>query len=299
MSDTVLLHLCESLYFPRNPRIRCEATRKQYRYALADFGASLGHPAELDDLTDDNIVAMMSFLRERKLATKTINERRGRINALWSWLAKRGITKTWPTVTAIPEPKRLPLAWSDDELWKLWDALGKVQGTIAGIPANLWWRSLHLAAADSAERIGALLKCEWSHLNGNWLIVPAELRKGESQDMAYEMKEDTLSMLAVLRAYGHTQIWPWPLWSTYLWTRYRTIRRKAGLPTDRRSAFHRIRRTVATRYEAAGGNATELLGHSSRAITQKSYLDPRFLKKLSAGGMLFRNKSQDKTCNDE
>lgn len=60
-----------------------------------------------------------------------------------------------------------------------------------------------------------------------------------------------------------------------------------GLPDNRLYKFHAIRKSVASHYEAAGGNATELLGHTSRKIT-RAYLDPRIVRKKSAIDVLFR-----------
>ena len=65
------------------------------------------------------------------------------------------------------------------------------------------------------------------------------------------------------------------------------IMERAGLPNSRLYKFHSIRKSVASYYEAAGGNATELLGHSSRRIT-KAYIDPRICCKPSPVGVLFR-----------
>ena len=60
----------------------------------------------------------------------------------------------------------------------------------------------------------------------------------------------------------------WPSNYLYIWKIYGKILEAAGLPNNRRTKLHKIRRTVATYYEAAGGNATQLLGHSSRKITE-------------------------------
>ena len=62
---------------------------------------------------------------------------------------------------------------------------------------------------------------------------------------------------------------------------------RAGLPDTREYKFHAIRKSTASHYEAAGGNATELLGHSSRKVTQ-GYLDPRIVRTKPAVELLFR-----------
>lgn len=288
MSDSLKVHV--DRYFVLNPKIRDDKTRKQYRFAFKDFQTAIGREPTLDDLTDDNVVLMMAQLQARKLAVRTINERRGRINAFWSWLAKRGIVGTWPTTPPIPEPERTPVAWSPEQINHLFSACKQIPGTIAMLRACDWWYSLHLALWDSGERITALVQCEWSHLDGSWLVIPAELRKGRKKDKSYELHPDTLKAIDVIRDRSREKIWPWPYCENYLWVRYKMIRKRFGLPTDRKSSFHRMRRSVATHFEAAGGNATELLSHTSRKATQ-SYLDPRFLKTPQAKDKLFRPAS--------
>lgn len=275
-------------YFRFNPRVRCEATRRQYRFAVNDYCLGFDHPATIADLSDDGIALMMTRLESRGLAAKTINERRGRINCFWSWLAKRGVVKLWPTMPRIPEPLRTPRAWTSAELQRLFAAFSMVRGKVGGVPAGLWWRSLHLVAWDTGERITALLACRWEWITDGWLLIPAESRKGKRKDAAYRLAEDTLACLQALKTYRPAgELWPWPYSKEYVWTRYREIRRRAGLPVDRRSSFHRMRRSVASHLEAAGGDATAALGHESRRITQ-SYLDPMIVKPPQATDYLFR-----------
>lgn len=282
-----LIQLCESTYFRLNPRIRDEKTRHQYRIALRDFAAFLGHAPTLDDLIDDNVCGLMVYLLDRKLAPKTVNERRGRLNALWNWLARRGYLKVWPTTPPIPEPERTPQAWSPEQLTKLLNAVSQERVLVAGIPAPHWWRSLHMVAWDSGERISALLGCKWEHLQNEWLLIPAELRKGKKKDRIYKLGTDTIDTLNLMRQPERELIWPWPFCLNYLWVRYKIIRKRAGLPLDRYSAFHRMRKSVASYYEAAGGNATEFLGHTSRRVTQ-AYLDPKIVGTKQASELLFR-----------
>lgn len=285
---SLLVDVCRECYFKLNSRIQCDATRRQYGFAVADFSEAIGHAAAVSDLTDDNVAAMMVFLRARKLAAKTINERRGRINALWSWLAKRGIVDKWPTIRRMTEPKRIPVAWSRDELRQLLAACRRLTGKVGDVPANLWWESLHQVAWSTGERITALMSCRWEDLSGEWLSIPAEARKGKTADAQYRLSASAVESLDKIRQPSRELIWPWPLHPLYLWVRYKQIRSRAGLPTDRRSAFHRIRRSVASHFEAAGGNATALLGHSSRATTINAYLDPRIVKQEQAADRLFQ-----------
>lgn len=287
-SSTHLWTVCESYYFLRNSRIRCVETRKQYRIAIANFSAALGHEATVADLSDDNVSLLMLWCRSKRLATRTANERRGRINCLWRWLAARGHVRLFPTIQADPEPRRMPLAWSRDELRQLLRGCDGLRGKVGDVPASLWWRSLHFALWDSGERISALLSARWCDLSGEWLTIQAESRKGKRQDMLYRLAPDTLAAIEKIQQPARELVWPWPLNQTYLWTRYKNIRKRAGLSTDRRSSFHRLRRSVATHAQAAGLDASELLGHATPAVTRKSYLDPRFSQQQRPADVLFR-----------
>jgi len=275
-------------YFARKTTIRDEHTHKQYRYALANLATALGHVPTVTDLTDDSLCEMVSHLQARGLAAATINDRVGRICTLWRWLANRGHLQTRPTNNAVPEPKRIPLAWSSDEIATLFQACDNWKGDIAGVQGAGWWKSLHYVAWDSGERISALMACRWDWITDEWLAIPAEVRKGKKTDRVYKLHADTLAILSSIREPKRELIWPWTLDPTSLWYHYKKLRESAGLALDRRSAFHRIRRSVATDTEAAGGNATELLDHSSRDLTKASYLDPRYLKAAHAVDFLFR-----------
>lgn len=287
---TPLRDIATTFYFPRQPKIRCQQTKQQYRWAFDNLDSALGRPATLADLTEDNMLAMMSLLQSRGLAAKTINERRGRINAMWAWLAKRGIAKTWPTTGPLPEPRRIPVAWTREQLNTLIDACFAERGVIGQIPAGMFWGTLNLVAWETSERIGALMRAAWSMLDteSGWLHLPAEIRKGGRDDRQYKITAETTNLLRVIRTADASLIWPWPYDPQYLWPRYKVILRRAGLPFDRRSMFHRIRKSTASHFDAAGGDATELLGHDSAATTKKSYIDPTIAEKPQASDVLFR-----------
>ena len=74
---------------------------------------------------------------------------------------------------------------------------------------------------------------------------------------------------------------------TYLWKKFGDLLTVAGLPNDSRSKFHRIRKSVASHAEARGGNATAMLRHSKREVTE-AYLDPTIAKQQQPSDVLFR-----------
>lgn len=274
-------------YFQLNPTINDDKTRYQYRLALKHFCLAIGRPATLGDLNDDNLARMARWLLDTKRAPKTANERCGRIATLWRFLARRGRVSGWPALAKIPEPIRTPVAWLKPELDKLFGTVSRLDGFLGAHPRRDWWRALLLVAWDSGERIGALLEIRWDHISQDWLMVPAEIRKGKRKDTQHRLAPDTLEALAAIRKPARELIFEWPLDKHYIYKAYEQILIRAGLPHDRRSKFHKIRRSVASHYEAAGGNAMRLLGHTSRKTTQ-GYLDPRIVKTTQAVDLLFR-----------
>lgn len=160
-------------------------------------------------------------------------------------------------------------------------------GWIAGIAARLWWVSLHNVCWDSGERIGALMEARWPHLAADYLTLPAEIRKGGRNDRVYHLHPETLAALELIRLPPRELIWPWDRSPNMLWLRYKNILKRAGLPHDRKSMFHRMRKSVASHFQAAGGNATALLGHQD-ARTTRAYIDCRIAPEPQAIDLLFR-----------
>lgn len=277
-------------YFTLKADINDDRTRYNYRLALKNFGQAIGRPATIEDLQNDNLVRMTRLLLNKKLAATTVNERCGRVAALWEFLARRGRTTVWPIRNKVPEPLRTPVCWLKPELQRLFDAVDSLQGDVGPIPRAKWWRALLLVNWDTGERIRALLDLQWSHLANGWLHIPAEIRKGKRKDELHQLAPDTLSALSEIRDPARELIFPWPLHKQYIFNRYEQILKRAGLPHDRKSKFHRIRRSVASHFTAAGGDATILLGHKSRETTA-AYLDPRVVKTRQAIDLLFRPDS--------
>jgi integrase len=131
---------------------------------------------------------------------------------------------------------------------------------------------------DTGERIGAIRALKKEHFQGNWLLVPAALRKGNKRDKLYQIQPETIRLVVELieRNKDDDKLFPWDRCETYIYNRYKDILKRAKLPADRRSQFHRIRRTVASAVAGAGGDASAALDHASPRTTKK-YLDPRIV----------------------
>ena len=282
--------ICLAKYFPSNLRIRCEATRLQYGYAMKDFRDFLRHDPTPADLDDDVLSAFIASLVRKGLAIKTANERAGRIASLWTWLAKRNVVKTFPTFSKLREPRRTPKAWTQEEIGKLFRSCDTEGGHVAGIKARSWWTALHYVLWNTGARLGEILsiRWEWVNLTTGAVHIPGEFRKGGLNDAFYRLSLEALEVLEEIREPIRELVFPWDRSPTMLWLRYKKILERAGLPTKRGDMFHKLRRSVASHMEAAGHSSTRALGHASAETTRKSYLDPEIVSSIGPASVLFR-----------
>jgi integrase len=296
-----LIDLLEREYFALNLRIRDEKTRRQYRFAIGNFRDFLGRPPTIDDLDDDTITRLMIWLRDiRSLHPRTVNDRRGRINALWSWLANRGYTLRRPTNCALPVPTRTPRAWTREQLQQLMRACHESPGTFCGMPLSVWLVAFHALAWDTGARTTELLELRWEWIDWStgWISVSADVRKGKRSDRVYRLLPDTLALLRSLQRHnglvlgydlherqrdGGPERGP-----SRVHQIYKELLQRAGLPDSRYDQPQKLRRSHGSWLAAAGGDATASLGHSSPVTTRRSYLDPSIAAPSPAERLPFR-----------
>lgn len=277
----------QTIYQPRNLRSCSLKTLRLWRISLRHFDKFLGRQALIDDLTDDNL-SQFAIYRRESVCPATINKDLASLLALWRYLHRRQLIDRYPDVALEPEPVRVPIALTEDEINRLMRSARRARGWVGDVLSSVWFPAIILVAFDTGERIGGLLGLRWDDVDlaGRWLIFRAENRKGGRADKPSRIAEDTAQTLAQLPRVSK-RVFDWKGSPCCLWKRYGTILRRAGLPDDRLHKFHCIRRSTASHLEAAGGNATAALGHASRRNTLR-YLDPRIATPPQAVDLLWR-----------
>ena len=268
-------------YRPLRLRGRSPETSRLYRISIRHFDETMGRDAVLTDLTNENINRHLQRIRDKGRAPATVNKDLSQLGAIWRFASRHGHVGNWPEVRKEIEPKRVPMAWTPQEVRQLLATIEAMAGMLGNVAERSFWGAIVRLCLDTGERIGAVRVAQWDWLNDDWLIVPAESRKGKTRDRAYQLSPHTMELLGELRkaAIGST-IFYFPREPGYLWRRLAHIQAKAGLPVDRRSKWHRMRRTVATAVHASGGDAQAAMDHSSRKTTD-SYIDPRATKTVA------------------
>ncbi len=274
-------------YEPLALRSRRPNTKRLYRSTLRAFNLYLNRPAKISDLNDETVSGFAGWRLENGLAKRSVNKDLFNLLAIWRWAHKKGVVKNWPDVELERPPVRVPVALSRDELAKVLEAIEAEREFVGDYSGPLFWLAVFLLIWNTGERIGAVMALTWEcvDLKRGWVRFIAEDRKGATADNALPLAPYTVEALkAIERRDG--MVLPWPYSSTYIYYRFGKIMARAGLPNSGMYKFHVLRKSVASHYEAAGGNATELLGHTSRKVT-RAYLDPRIVTKVSAVDLLF------------
>lgn len=262
-----------------------QRTEQLYRYTIDAFGEHLGRPATLDDL-EELVVARFLSARLRDKAVATAAKDRCQLRALWEFAARRGLTDgRWPQIRPIRVPERVPQCWLTDEMQRLLEAAGERQGSIGGVPASAWWRAALLTCYDTGERIAGILSLEWRDVSPTSVTIRAEGRKGQRRDIYRPISHETYRAIEAIREPQRLRVFDWDRAYTNLWRHLGKICEAAGLPNDRASKFHRIRKTTASYAAAAGLDPQRLLDHASPKTT-RAYLDPRVVQQPAAPDVL-------------
>lgn len=266
----------DAVYAPNRLLGGAATTQRRYHVVIRQFSRWLGHHATLADLTEDQIHGFLAAYFRTGVRAVTVNTARQHLISLARYGYGRGQVERVPEIRKLKEDRRVPQAWTIAQFSSLLVASRGCSGAVADIPARLFWETLFRLLFDSGMRIGAMLQVERTDVDlaRAAVLVRPETQKQRAGQWIPFCPHGTLPLVRAIWLPQRELLFPWPFHISTFYNRLRRILKAAHLPTDRRSKCHRIRRTHASYLEAAGGNATQSLGHSSPAVTQ-GYLDPR------------------------
>jgi integrase len=284
----------DTYYRPLRLRGRSASTTRLYGCTLRAYAKYLHRDPTLADLDELALARYLEF-RATQVKPLTAEKERTQLVALAGLAWERRLIETKPSVPPAPLPDRVPVAWTLDELRRLLAAAEKPGTYSRGLRLSLFkrppaagqrknqvpWKPAFFLALiptlwETGERIGAMLEARCDGYQRPYLLVRAEARKGRKRDRLYRLTDQTCDQIDTLLAGRSTgRVFDWPLSAAYLWQTFGRIVKAAGLDGRDRVRFHQIRRSAASHYAAAGGDACAMLDHSSPKITTKWYLDPR------------------------
>lgn len=285
---TDLLQFYSTKYEPNALRSRRPNTKRLYRTTLKMFVRYLNRTPDIADLNDDTVNAFAMARLDAGLSKFSVNKDLSNLLAIWRWAHRKGYVTNWPDVELEETPEKTPVALLQEELERVRRAIESEHSPVGNFAGCDFWLAMFLLCWDTGERITPVVELTWAQvdLKNRWVRFDSDDRKGARADNMLPIAQETADAIAKLKPHDG-KVFKWPYSPTYIYRRLGRIMTRAGLPDDRLHKFHCIRKSTASHYEAAGGNATELLKHSSRKVT-KAYLDPRIVRPIPAVDLLFR-----------
>ena len=277
-----LIELLDDYYAPL--RGISERTQKLYRMTIAVYGRHLGVEPTVEEHLAEMPVARFLAARLRERSPATAKKDSAQLRARWEFAARRGFVNQFPMMRPIHVPERVPSAWMADEMDRLIAAARAHAGDIAGVPAGLFFEALILTCYETGERISAVLSLRWDDVRGNLVTFRAESRKRRTRDIVRGISPAVVEALEKIRR-DRELVFKWDRCKANLWRHMGLILKRAKLPADRQSKFHRLRKTCASYAAAAGIDPQRLLDHSNPATT-RAYLDPRIVQTRQACDVL-------------
>lgn len=278
-----LFEFFDRTYAPQRLTESSHDTVMGYRRALVEFSWFLASDPTFHNLDEDTVERFLVWMKRTGRSNATINKYTRYLLAIWNYAWKKRRVSDQPRdIRPLPESKRIPDAWSAEQMGRILAAARQTEGTITDIPARDWWPALLLTDYDTGLRIDALMQARVSDYDAStrWLKIPAEVQKQDA-DQVFRLHPDTIAAIEATNPSTREHLFPWPLIDhkyKFLRTRYRRILAAAGLGTSRHDTFHKLRRTSATAVCNAFDRETAQrhLGHSHPSVTAR-YLDPRLI----------------------
>ncbi len=272
-----------------------ESTLKGYRLAVRRFGAWLGRDAIASDLEPERINRWLYELRRSHLSSYSVQTYRRCLLVVAAWIGARGhairIDSSDVTLVRCPPTKRD--VWSPEEVRRLIAAVDRLPDDMLRprVRRRAWWRSLLLAAWDSALRWSDLSRLALRDISPDGAVELTQWKTLVSH--VVQFSPETLDAIgATYRGVGvdveRAVIWPVP----YATWRHRELSQLLGF-AGLEGNLQKLRRSAITAAEIErSGKGTLLAGHTNPATTHRWYLSrARMLEERPAAPPLFGSET--------
>lgn len=273
MTPVGLREFFEAVYVPRRLRQRNANTLRMYAILFRHLQRFLRRAPLLSDLNEDTLSRFLDHFGHYHVPRGS-NKLLAQLMALARFAVLKGMLPTIPDLLPVPEPKRIPQAYTLTQAQALLAAAGECRGEICGIPAPLFWTAFFRVGIECGFRVGALFKILRRNvdLEQRTIFVPAESQK-QYADQRLRFSKRTLAAIRAIWYPERKCLFPWNLDPSSRYNHLDRILRRAGLPLGRLNKFQKLRRTCASLGKRYGADATAQLGHSSEEVTRRWYLD--------------------------
>lgn len=252
---------------------------RQVRMSIRAFDRWHGRAAHLEELADE-LVNQWILASGEQWAPKTLRRRRCDIIGLWRYANETRHVTTMPErVRPVKVPKRVPQAWSRDEVRAILRACRLLTDYFpTGVQRGKFWSAFVRTGYDTALRLSDLLALKKSRIGEAGKLVV--LQEKTQVEHVCRLRDTTIAAIADTYPPDRELVFPWSYSREQFWYHWRKLLESAGLPSGRTEGPQKLRRTSASHLEAvAPGAATAHLGHKTPGMAKAHYIDPRIANK--------------------
>jgi integrase len=267
----------------KSPAGRKEGTRAEYESSLTLWEALAGNPslAKINQATCSTFMTALAQRPGKQGGTISVNTIRKHATALQCLLDLAGpsdrehrlavgVIDRIPYLLRPAARRRRPEIYTPEQLTLLLDACrSATRPIIEGIEPADWWQALITFLLNTALRIGAALQIQWTMIDGNLLVMPDEICKGNRGGEVHLNRW----ALASLAALPHTspRVFAWPHCRTHFHRLRREIWQAAGIPESTGLKLHNFKKTTLTHLARNNFAAAQLVGGHAAATTTLNY----------------------------
>jgi integrase len=283
---TTLLDLAE-LYIQTHSLVG-ESANLYRRYArLATERIGCQDFAQITELDLHCLAAHLQETYSPTTAADILRRLRTLLQFAWSMRLVEDLPRKWPKIRS---PRTATVAWTPQQIARLYRAATRQPGWIGSVKARDWWRAWLNAAWECGLRTSQMFRLRWRHIDWKHglVLIEAAAHTKSYEDRWQPVSEDCLAALKAIRPAKpdpDASIFWWPDWPKsrrdfFSVFRYLCCLARVPAPRSHCQLTYRWRRSGITlaaleSLEAARRHA----GHTRPETTLRHYVDPRLLAK--------------------
>jgi integrase len=257
-------------------RIVSEGYKKSLHSAVRSLAEFLGREPVIADLNDDVLNDLAAWVVTRGRSRPTANRIVRTLCVIARFARRKGLTTYRPDVEKLPEEKPVKASYRADEFARLLVASRRLYG-------RTYWGCLLeatlLVCYDTGLRIIDVVTMPDGDCDLDRGIVRVHEKKtGNFRPFViHQQTIDAIRMAWSKMPPNHPKpprLLPYPFKESQpLRKKLRCALVSAGMPSGRKTLFQAVRRTTATLGKSAGLDPQEILGHTSKWVTDRYYVD--------------------------
>ncbi len=243
--------------------------------AVSSLERCLDRPAWLTDLCPDTVNRWIADTIKGGLTARTVKGYRLSLVTLWRYAAELDLARAPCRVRKVKVPRKLPTAWSREELQRLLATCTALEGRIPRGPTRRadFYLAFVLVAYETGLRLGDLLAIRHADIASDGTLVVVAHKTQEV--ISCKLSREARSAIRRMRPNSPELF---RMSKRGIQEGFKALLKRAKLT----GSIKQLRRTGATWVEATRpgrGEASAYLGHRTPWLAETYYIDPRHLNR--------------------